>query len=655
MLRHPTGARDGEDMITVLKRVVVGRPLGSDQVGHATLPKRLALPIFCSDPLSSVAYATQEILLVLVIGGTAALALTPWVGLAVVLLLAVVVASYSKTVYAYPGGGGAYAVSKENLGQTPALVAAAALVVDYILTVAVSVTSGVSNLVSAFPGLQPHTMAICLGMVALLTAVNLRGIRESGRAFAAPTYAFIAVVLVMLAVGAFRELFGAGVTAESAAYPVHGHDLTTFALVYLVLRAFASGCTALTGVEAISNGVPFFRSPRSRNAAVTLVVMGALAITMFYGVTLLADAAGVKYAEDPTELGLPADYVQQTVIAQLGSAVFGAGSFGFYFLQIATMLVLVLAANTAYNSFPQMASVLGRDGYMPRQLGRRGDRLAFSNGIVLLALAAVGLIVAFDASVTRLVQLYILGVFLSFTLSQLGMVRHWNRELRTTVSGRGSLHLSRVINAVGATVTAVVLVIVITTKFMHGAWLVMVAIPVFVGVMLGIKAHYARTDERLSAPDGGVRLPSRVHAVVLISRLNAPALQALAYARATRPSSLVGLHVELDPEATVALERQWLERAIPAPLVTVASPYRDVTGPVLDYVRGVHREGPRDIVSIFVPEYVVRRWWEHLLHNQSALRLKTRLLFLPGVIVTSVPLVLEAVEEHPDRMLDMRA
>ena len=267
----------------------------------------------------------------------------------------------------------------------------------------------------------------------------------------------------------------------------------------------------------------------------------------------------------------------------------------------------------------------------------------------------MGLIVAFDASVTRLVQLYILGVFLSFTLSQLGMVRHWTDELRIAVSGRGSLHLSRVVNAVGATVTAVVLVIVITTKFTHGAWLVMVAIPVFVGIMLGIKAHYSRTDERLSAPDGGVRLPSRVHAVVLVSRLNAPALQALAYARATRPSSLVGLHVELDPESTAALERGWLDRGIPAPLVTVASPYRDVTGPVLDYVRGVHRDGPRDIVSIFVPEYVVRRWWEHLLHNQSALRLKTRLLFLPGVIVTSVPLVLDTVEDHPDRMLDMRA
>ena len=369
----------------------------------------------------------------------------------------------------------------------------------------------------------------------------------------------------MLGLAAVKILFGDGVTAESAAYPVHGADLTGLALVFLVLRAFASGCTALTGVEAISNGVPFFRKPRSRNAAVTLVVMGALAITMFYGVTLLATSAGVKYAEDPTELGLPADYVQQTVIAQLGTAVFGAGSFGFYFLQIATMLVLVLAANTAYNAFPQMASVLGRDGFLPRQLGRRGDRLVFSNGIILLATFAGLLIVAFDASVTRLVQLYILGVFLSFSLSQFGMVRHWTAELRTATTGRRGLRASRVVNLVGASVTSLVLVIVIVTKFSHGAWLVMVAIPVFVGLMVGIKRHYEMADLRLSPPEGGVRLPSRVHAVVLISRLNAPALQALAYARATRPSTIVGLHVELDPTLHESARGRVAEPADPRP------------------------------------------------------------------------------------------
>ncbi len=487
-------------------------------------------------------------------------------------------------------------------------------------------------------------MAICLGLVLMLTVVNLRGIKESGRTFAGPTYAFITIVLVMLGVGLAKILFGDGVAAESASYPLQGHDLTSLALVLLVLRAFASGCTALTGIEAVSNGVPFFRAPKSRNAAETLVVMGALAVTMFYGVTLLAAAAGVQYTEDPSALGLPADYVQPTVIAQLGSAVFGAGSVGFYVLQITTMAVLVLAANTSFNAFPQLASVLGRDGFLPRQFGRRGDRLVFSNGIVVLATMAGLLIVVFDASVTRLVQLYILGVFLAFTLSQLGMVRHWTGELRKGGGGRRGMHTSRVINAVGATVTSLVLVIVILTKFSHGAWIVMVAIPSLVFLMTGIQRHYRTADTRLAAPDAGFRLPSRVHAIVLVSRLNAPALQALAYARATRPDTLVGLHVDLEAADTARLEREWIARDIPVQLVLAHSPYRDVTGPILEHVSQVRRESERDIVVIYVPEYLVTHWWEQLLHNQSALRLKSRLLFVPGVIVTSVPLVLEELE-----------
>jgi amino acid transporter len=482
---------------------------------------------------------------------------------------------------------------------------------------------------------------IALVTIVALTAMNLRGIRESGRMFAAPTYAFIAIVGVMLAVGLGKVVFGDGLHAPSSSLPVHGVGLTGFALFYLVLRAFASGCTALTGVEAISNGVPFFRRPKSRNAAATLVMMGAIAVVMFYGVTVLATAADVKYTEDPTQLGLPAGYVQPTVIAQLGTAVFGSGSFGFYFLQIATMLILVLAANTAFNAFPQLASVLGRDGYLPRQLGRRGDRLVFSNGIIILAALAAGLVVLYDASVTRLVQLYILGVFLSFSMSQFGMVRHWNATLRQAQSGRVGLHVSRAINLVGACVTSLVLVIVVMTKFSHGAWLVIVAVPLFVWLMLAINRHYESADLRLAAPDGGVRLPSRVHAVVLVSRLSAPAMQALAYARATRPGSLVGLHVALDAAATGGLRADWLRRQIPVPLVVIDSPYRDVTGPVLEYVANLHRDSPRDIVTVFVPEYVVRHWWEHLLHNQSALRLKTRLLFVPGVVVTSVPLLLD--------------
>ena len=628
---------------------MVGQPLRNDRASHALLPKWLALPVFCSDPLSSVAYATEQILLVLVLGGAAALTMTPWVGLCVVLLLIIVVASYRKTVYAYPNGGGAYAVAKDNFGQGTALVAASSLVVDYILTVAVSVTSGVANLISAFPSLDPWMLQISLGMVLLLTLVNLRGVKESGISFALPTYAFIASVMIMLVMAGFHWATGTPVVAESASYPVHAVEATGATAIFLLLRAFASGCTALTGVEAVSNGVPFFRAPKSKNAATTLLAMGALAVVMFGGVTMLAVSSGVKIAESPLELGLPADAVQQTVIAQLGSAVFGANSIGFFVLQLCTTAVLVLAANTAFNSFPIMASVLGSDGYLPRQFGRRGDRLVFSNGVVILATAAALLIIAFDASVTRLVQLYILGVFLSFTISQAGMVRHWGRELKAaTGSARGQMQRSRALNAVGATVTALVLVIVVVTKFAHGAWLVIIAVPLFVLLMVAIHQHYVRTDRRQAAPPGGVILPARVHAVVLISRLNAPAMQALACARAARPHSLVGLHVQTERSDVGGLAEAWEQRDIPVPLVLVDSPFRDVTGPAVDYVRKLRADNPGDMVAVYVPEYVVRHWWETLLHNQSAIRLKTRLLFVPGVVTTSVPVLLNGVEPVGD-------
>lgn len=636
---------------------MVGSPLSNDRAAHSLLPKWLALPVFCSDPLSSVAYATEQILLVLVLGGVAALTMTPWVGLAVVGLLIIVVASYRKTVYAYPGGGGAYAVAKDNFGQKAALVAASALVVDYILTVAVSIASGVANLASAFPGLGPWVVEISLAMVVLLTVVNLRGVKESGLSFALPTYAFIASVLIMLGMALWKGITGDPVVAESAGYSVDAVDATAAAAVFLLLRAFASGCTALTGVEAVSNGVPFFRKPKSRNAAVTLTAMGALAVVMFGGITALAVTSGVKIAEDPATLGLPADTVQPTVIAQLGTAVFGAGSIGFFALQLFTTAVLVLAANTAYNSFPILGSVLGRDGFLPRQFGRRGDRLVFSNGVLILAGSAAVLLVAFDASVTRLVQLYILGVFLSFTISQGGMVRHWGRELRTaTGSTRGRIQRSRALNMVGACVTALVLVIVVFTKFSHGAWLVIIAVPVFYLIMTAIQHHYQRTDRRLAAPPGGFTLPSRVHSVVLVSRLNAPAMQALAFARAARPSSLVGLHVQTDRSNVRDLEKAWEQREIPVPLVVVDSPFRDVTGPVVDYVKRMKADRPGDMVAVYIPEYVVRHWWEGLLHNQSAIRLKTRLLFVPGVVTTSVPMLLAGVQEprQPDQWMPPR-
>ncbi len=632
----------------ILKRALLGTPLSNQNASHSLLPKWIALPVFCSDPLSSVAYATQEILLVLVLGGLTALAWTPWVGLAVSALLIVVVLSYQKTVHAYPDGGGAYAVSKANFGQGTALVAASALIVDYILTVAVSVTAGVDNIISAIPAASPYAVGMSVVIIVLLTVMNLRGVKESGKSFAAPTYFFIATVLLMLAVALVKALLGSPVRAESADLPVHGTSVAGMAAVLLLLRAFASGCTALTGVEAVSNGVPFFRAPKSTNAAKTLLVMGSLAVVLFGGVTALAVTSGVRISENPMDIGLPAGAVQQTVIAQLGSATFGAGSVGFFALQLFTMAVLVLAANTAYNSFPILAAVLGRDGYMPRQFSRRGDRLVFSNGILVLAACAILLVIAFDASVTRLIQLYILGVFLSFTLSQAGMVRHWTRLLRNPLTtGKPSIRRARILNAVGAMVTSVVLVIVVVTKFSHGAWMVILAVPVFLVLMVAIKRHYRATDRRLAAAPGGVTLPSRVHGIVLVSRLHAPTIQALAYARATRPSTLVAVHVQTDGSDVESLEREWLDRAIPVPLIILDSPYRDITGVFIDYVHRISRDSPHDIVSVFIPEYVVRHPWETLLHNQSALRLRVRLRSERGVVVTSVPVQMRDYVDLP--------
>ena len=613
----------------------------SSTLGETLLSKRLALPVFCSDPLSSVAYATEQILLVLVLGGASALAFTPWVALAVICLLALVVWSYRQTVYAYPNGGGAYAVSRDNLGPLASLIAASALMVDYVLTVAVSVTAGVANIASAIPVVGEHLVLVSSALIILLALMNLRGVKESGTLFAIPTYGFIAAVAALFIGGLIAALSGHPIRAESANLPIDTPTLTGFALVLLVLRSFASGCTALTGVEAVSNGVPFFRKPKSRNAALTLVAMGAIAISMFAGVTWLAISSGVKFAENPAELGLPADAVQPTVIAQLGMAVFGSSGIGFYLLQAFTAAILILAANTAFNGFPVLASILGRDGYLPRQLGRRGDRLVFSNGIIILTLIAVGLVYLFDGSSTRLIQLYILGVFVSFTLSQAGMVVHWTRLLRhAEASGVARMKRSRIANAVGAAMTLLVLVIVLFSKFTHGAWMVIIAIPVLVLMMTSIHRHYEQVDAALTASDGGVILPSRVHAVVLVSRVNAPMMHALAYARAARPDSLVCLHASTDVAESKQLADEWDRRNLPVPLVRIDSPYRDITRPVLDYIGRLHRESPRDIVAVYVPEHVVTHWWEHMLHNQSALRLKTRLLFQPGVMVTSVPTVL---------------
>ena len=621
------------------KRLFVGRAMRSSQLGETLLPKKLAMPVFCSDPLSSVAYATEEILLILSLGGLAFFHLAWYVAAVIVALLAVVVASYRQTCHAYPSGGGAYAVASANLGRSAGLAAASALLVDYVLTVAVSVVAGVAAITSAVPSTADHAVGISLGFVVLLTVVNLRGVKESGKAFATPTYGFLLGIYLMLGIAAFRLLSGEHLQAPTASLPVHAeHSYAGIALVLLAMRAFASGCTALTGVEAISNGVPAFQKPKAKNAANTLTIMGLFSITMFVGITVLALKLNVHVAESPTDLGLPADAATQTVLAQIAQTVFGKGAM-FYYIQAVTAGILILAANTAYNGFPLLTSLLAEDKFMPHQLRNRGDRLVFSNGIVVLAGFAGALIVAFNASVSAIIQLYIVGVFVSFTLSQLGMVRHWQREYRNPDSGlsRGQIRRSQLINTTGAIFTGIVLVIVLITKFTHGAWIVTIAMPVLFLGMKAVHRHYTRVAAELLPSPAGVVLPSRIHAVVPVSQLNEPTLRALAFARATRPHDLTAITVDVDEDETRKLVDEWDARKIPVPLTIIDSPYREITNPLLNYIRHIQRRGPRDVVCVFIPEYVVGRWWEQLLHNQSALRLKGRLLFTPGVMVTSVP------------------
>ncbi|MFI5618701.1 APC family permease [Streptomyces sp. NPDC051567] len=629
------------------KRVLVGEPLDTARLGETLLPKRLALPIFCSDPLSSVAYATEEILLILALGGVALLHLTWYAAAAIVFLLVVVVASYRQTCHAYPGGGGAYVVSAENLGPTAALTAASALLVDYVMTVAVSVVSGVAAVTSAIPSLSGHQVALSVAFVVLITLMNLRGVRESGRVFAVPTYGFVLVIYLMFAFAAVRMANGATLRAESADLPIVGADTYTgLALVLLVMRAFASGCTALTGVEAISNGVPAFRKPKARNAATTLAVMGALSVTMFVGITVLAMVYEVHVAADPTQLGLAPGTPMSTALAQIGRTTFGSAHFLFYLLQAVTAGVLVLAANTAFNGFPMLASILAKDRYAPRQLFNRGDRLVYSNGVVLLALAAIALIVAFDAQLTRLIQLYIIGVFVSFTLSQAGMVRHWRKELAspaTPVQERVHIHRRRAINAVGAVMTALVLVIVLLTKFTHGAWLVVIAMPLLFAGMKGVRRHYDQVARQVAVPaDARPRKPARHHVVVLVSSVHAPTLKALGYALGLRPDTLTAVTVAADEEEARGLRAQWAAHDPGVPLKILHSPYREVVGPILAHVEELAADAATDMLSVVIPEYVVGHWWEQPLHNQNALRLKTRLLFTPGVAVIDVPYLLES-------------
>ncbi|MFV2100212.1 APC family permease [Micromonospora sp. LOL_024] len=629
---------------SLLKRLLVGRPFRSDRLKHTLLPKRIALPVFASDALSSVAYAPDEILLMLSIAGASAFAFSPWVALGVVVVMLTVVASYRQNVHAYPSGGGDYEVATVNLGPRAGVGVASALLVDYVLTVAVSVSSGVANLGSVIPFVATHKVLVAVIAVVLLTAVNLRGLKEAGSAFAIPTYGFMIVIIGMILTGLVRVVvLGEDLRAPSADLVIAAewHDTTGWAMAFLLLRSFSSGCAALTGVEAISNGVPAFRAPKSRNAATTLLMLGVVSVTMLVGIVWLARLTGLQFVESP---GLqivagPDGYVQKTVTAQLGETIFGSGSVLLFLVVGVTATILFVAANTAFTGFPVLGSILAQDRYLPRQLHTRGDRLAFSNGIIFLAAFAILLIVGFQAEVTKLIQLYIVGVFVSFTLSQAGMIRHWNRLLRTERDPmvRRRMVRSRAINTFGMAMTAAVLVIVLITKFLLGAWIALVAMVLIYVLMLAIRRHYDRVAVELEPDDGRPVLPARNHAIVLVSKLHQPTLRAVAYAQATRPDTLTAVTVNVDDRDTRQLQADWERRDVPIPLTVIDSPYREITRPILNYVASVRRDSPRDVVTVFIPEYVVGRWWENLLHNQSALRLKGRLLFEPGVMVTSVP------------------
>ncbi len=620
------------------KRIFFGRPLASDALGHTLLPKKLALPVFSSDALSSVSYATEEILLLLAGGGLAFYSSTPWIALGVIALFVVVVMSYRQTVLEYPTGGGDYIVAHANLGATPGLAAASALLIDYVLTVAVSIAAGVYAIYSAAPDLEKHRVGIAIAFIAFVTLMNLRGVRESGTFFAIPTYGFVLGIGVLLVYGLVRALTGADIEAETAREVLDADHKTGGAFTIILLaKAFSSGCTALTGVEAIANGVPAFQKPQSKNAAKTLLMMATMSITMFAGITALALIADVRVSEHIDH---------RSVVAQVAAAVFGDGSVPFYYVQAFTAAILILAANTAYQDFPRLASILAQDRYLPRQLHNRGDRLVFSNGIIALAVFASLLVWAFDAEVTRLIKLYIVGVFVSFTLGQAGMVRHWNQKLRTASPEEARrMRRSRLINLIGSATTCVVLAIVLLSKFADGAYMVVIAGPIIFLIMRGIRRHYDRVAGELRLASTRPVLPSRNHAIVLVSQLHNPTLRALNYAKSIKPHTLEAVYVGVDDTDTQKLQEDWDRAGVDVPLKVLGSPYREITKPVLDYIRGIHRGSPRDVVTVIIPEYVVGRWWEQLLHNQSALRLKGFLLFQPGVMVTSVPWHLSSAPE----------
>lgn len=607
---------------SMIKRSLLGRPLATAEELQERLPKKFALPVFASDAISSTAYATEEILLALVLAGVAAATLSIYVAIAVVVLLVFVALSYQQTVHAYPNGGGSYVVSRENLGLLPGMVAAGSLMVDYVMTVAVSTASGVAAIDAAFPALEEHRVWICIALIVLVTLANLRGVRESGRFFSVPTYLFVGLCGGLVVVGLVRYAMG-----DLEVHPVSTGttSLQGAALLWIVLRAFSGGCSAMTGTEAISNAVPAFKSPESRNASITLGVMAAILAFLLLGVTALGRLLHV----------VPQDGT--TVLGQIGHAVYGGGFF-YYVLQIATMAILILAANTSFTGFPRLASVLARDGLMPRQFMNRGDKLVFSNGIVGLMVASIAILVVYRAEVHSLIPLYAVGVFTSFTLSQSGMVIRWLR-LRTQGWRRRAA-----MNGFGALLTGVVTVVILVTKFTNGAYIVLVAVAVLVAAFYTVRRHYSRVArflepqslEELERLGEVATSRPRTTVVLFVSQVNELTARSLALGRGLSPDDFHAVTIASEPQAVLALQRTWEEMGIDVPLLVVDSPYREFTRPAVEYIRSL-RPSSRHTVTVVIPEFVVEHWWENFLHNQNALRLKGALLGVPWVVVISIP------------------
>lgn len=602
-------------MLQRLKHILIGKPLPTAWSEHEKLPKFLALPIFASDALSSTAYATQEILLALMLVGTAALHLVMPIGVGIAILLLIVAVSYRQTIYAYPSGGGAYIVAKDNLGTLPGLIAASALLIDYILTVAVSIAAGVDAIVSAFPAHAGDRVALCLLAIIIVTVLNIRGVRESGWIFAFPTYFFILCFVTLIVTGFIKYFMGIEVRVPQHQPPSHAlHPLSLF----LLLRAFSVGCTALTGVEAISNAVPAFKTPESKNAANTLMLMATILISLFLGITFLAKVFHV----------VPDEAMHETVPSMIARGVFGGGVF-YYAIQFATALILLLAANTAYAGFPRLSAILANDRFLPRQLSNVGDKLVFINGIALLAIMAGLLIWLFHASTHHLLPLYTLGVFVSFTLSQWGMVKRW-RRLKTPGWWKSAL-----VNSIGAVVTAIVCLVIAVTKFTHGAWITILLIPMLVSFFLLIQRHYDNVQKQLRLD--GATLPADYHhtVIVLVPGVHRGVIPAIQYAKSIGKDCRA-IYIELDSKSTPHVRQNWEKWSMGIPLIIMESPYRSLIEPVFKYLDEVDAEREDNVVTVVLPEFVPARWWHSLLHNQSGFLLKVALLFKKGIVVTNI-------------------